>query len=452
MVEGKDLHRLPREGFIILLLGITVVLVTMNTAMFNLALVDLSRQFHIPPSTVSLTVTCYSIMFAISSITYSRLSDFVPIRHLFAISLILTGGSSVVAMFVGHFWLLLFTRIVQAVGAGGALSLSVLLITRYIPLARRGKSMTFIMSSVSMGFGLGPLIGGVVVQYVGWKYLFAITSLVLCILPLLLREIPKESFSKRPFDLIGVLSLSIGASGTLLFLSNYSLISLLIGIVGILVFTFRVLRTTHSFLPASLFVDKIYFVLSLIGVMSYLCNFATLFLLPQMLVRHFSLSASAAGFIIFPGAALSMILSRKIGTIIDQRGNRGMLLSSPLLIVVAGVLFASVGTHSWVGDIFEYVLMNVGFTMVNSSVYNEISRLLPSSQIGAGIGVYQLMQFFSGAFGVAVLSSTLGWQRATVYAGLFWGLASVALLAALCALLYVRPLAQRNERPVAKGQ
>ncbi|MGQ3479475.1 MFS transporter [Paenibacillus sp. TY11] len=194
---------LPREGVIITLLCITVVLVTMNTAMFNLALNDLSHYFNLPASIVSLTVTSYSIMFAISSITYSRLSDFVPLNRLFAISLVLTGGASVGAMLSNHFWILLAARVLQAAGAGAALSLSIVFLTRYVPLVRRGKSMTFIMSSVSLGFGLGPVIGGFVVQYLGWKYLFAITSLLMCIAPLLMRYIPKESLSKRSFEFTG---------------------------------------------------------------------------------------------------------------------------------------------------------------------------------------------------------------------------------------------------------
>lgn len=446
MVEKNKAPLLPREGVIITLLGITVVLVTMNTAMFNLALNDLSHYFNLPSSTVSLTVTGYSIMFAISSITYSRLSDFVPLNRLFAISLVLTGGASVVAMLSNHFWLLLAARVVQAAGAGAALSLSIVLLTRYVPLARRGKSMTFIMSSVSLGFGLGPVIGGFVVQYLGWKYLFAITSLLLCIAPLLVRYIPKESLSKRSFDLLGAVSLSAGTTGLLLFLTNYHPIALLIGILGLLVFALRIRRAEHPFVLPSLLADKTYLVLVLIGVLSYLCNFATLFLLPQMLLKHLGLSASHAGFVIFPGATLSMLLSRTVGAIIDKRGNSGMLRAAPVLILVAAVLFAEVGTRFWVADIFVYMLMNLGFAMISSSVSNEISCILPSSQIGSGTGLFQLMQFFSGAFGIAVLSSALEWQQTLppghAYANLFWGLAAVAVLANLCAFLYVRRLSQ----------
>ncbi|MET3211215.1 UNVERIFIED_CONTAM: DHA2 family metal-tetracycline-proton antiporter-like MFS transporter [Paenibacillus sp. PvR008] len=446
-VEKNEVLLLPHEGVIITLLCITVVLVTMNTAMFNLALNDISHYFNLPSPIVSLTVTGYSIMFAISSITYSRLSDFVPLKRLFAISLVLTGGASVGAMLSNHFWVLLAARVVQAAGAGAALSLSIVLLIRYVPLARRGKSMTFIMSSVSLGFGLGPVVGGFVVQYIGWKYLFAITSLLLCIAPLLVRYIPKESLSKRSFDLLGAVALSAGTAGLLLSLTNHHPIALLIGISGLFVFTLRIRRAKHPFVLPSLLANRTYLVLALIGVLSYLCNFATLFLLPQMLLKHFGLSASQAGFVIFPGAILSTLLSRMIGAMIDKRGNSNMFRTTSMLILLAAVLFAGVGTEYWVANVFVYMLMNLGFAIISSSVSNEISCILPSSQIGSGTGLFQLMQFISGAFSIAVISSAMEWQKhlppSQAYANLFWGLAVVAVIANLCAFLYLRRIAQK---------
>ncbi|MBJ9990675.1 MFS transporter [Paenibacillus sp. S28] len=438
---------LPREGFIITLLCMTVVLVTMNTAMFNLALSDLSHEYNLPSSIVSLTVTGYSIMFAISSITYSRLSDLVPLNRLFGISLVLTGGASVGAMLSNHFWVLLTARIVQAAGAGAALSLSIVLLARYIPQVRRGKSMTFIMSSVSLGFGLGPVIGGFVVQYLGWKYLFAITSSLLCIAPLLMCFIPKESMSKRSFDVMGALTLSAGTAGLLLFFTNYHPVALLIGISGIIVFTLHIRRAKHPFVMPSLLANRTYLMLALTGVLAYLCNFATLFLLPQMLLKHFGLSASHAGFVIFPGAILSTLLSRRVGAMIDERGSSRMLRTTPMLVLLAAVLFAGLGTHFWVANVFVYMLMNLGFAIISSCVSNEISCLLPSSQMGSGTGLYQLMQFIGGAFSIAVMSSAMEWQKhlppSQTYANLFWGLAVVAAISNLCAFMYLRRIAPK---------
>ncbi|MGQ7889846.1 hypothetical protein [Paenibacillus sp. WC2504] len=130
-----------------------------------------------------------------------------------------------------------------------------------------------------------------------------------------------------------------------------------------------------------------------------------------------------------------------------------MLRATPLLILLAAVLFAGVGTQYWVADVFVYVLMNLGFAIISSSVSNEISCILPSSQIGSGTGLFQLMKFISG---IAVLSSTLEWQRALppshVYANLFWRLAVIAVLANLCGFLYVRRLGQNAAKILATAQ
>lgn len=105
-----------KEGKVTLLLGFSIVLVIMNTMMFNLALPDVSRAFGISTASTSWIVTGYSIIFAISTITFSRLSDFIPIRRLFIIGLVLLGVAAVGGFFSSSFIPLLIVRIVQASG------------------------------------------------------------------------------------------------------------------------------------------------------------------------------------------------------------------------------------------------------------------------------------------------------------------------------------------------
>lgn len=423
---------LPKERLIIFILGFAVVLVIMNTAMFNLAITDLSHFFELPLSTISLAITGYSIIFAIASITYSRLADFVPIHFLFTFSLLTTGLGSIVGFFSLNFWLLLIARIIQAAGSGAIISLSIVLLTRYVPIIRRGKTMSVIMSSVSLGLGLGPITGGFIVEFWGWKYLFAISSLTLVLVPFLFRLMPKEQFVIGKFDVQGACYISIGTAGLLLYLTNQSWSSLCIGLLGLALFVFRILRTPKPFVQPSLFINKTYILLSLIGIFAYLCNFSSLYLLPQVLINHFYLNASQAGFVIFPGALLSMLISRKVGAIIDRNGNGVILRYVPLLILIATCLFAIIGVRVWIANIFVYLLMSLGFTMLGSSVSNEISRVLPPSEISSGIGLYQLLQFLSGAFGIAAVSNALRWQDdfslPIAYANIFWGLFIFAIL------------------------
>jgi DHA2 family metal-tetracycline-proton antiporter-like MFS transporter len=431
-----------REGLVTVLLGISMVLVIMNTMMFNLALPDVSRTFGISASTTSWIVTGYSIVFAISSITYSRLSDFIPIRRLFVIGLASLGVAAIAGFFTNSFVPLLVVRILQASGAGSIPALSLVLVTRYVPLERRGKAMAMVMSAASLGLGLGPVIGGAVVQYLGWHYLFAVTAVTLLLVPFFVILLPKETPVKGSFDALGAIFAGLGTTGLLLFLTNQSWMILLAGLAALVLFVIRIHRTADPFVQPALFRNRSYLSLGAVGIAAYLCSFATLFLMPQILVHRFGLSAIASGLIIFPGSLLAMLVSRRVGKIIDRYGNGSIIRYIPLLVLASVVLFALFVSKSYIAILLIYILMSIGFTFLTSSISNEMSRILPKSQIGSGLGLFQLLQFFSGAFGVATTASALVWQKnfplSIAYGNIYWGMAIIVLASIGCSLLYQR--------------
>ncbi|MFB9327887.1 MFS transporter [Paenibacillus aurantiacus] len=436
--EKAQIH----EGVLTLLLGFTIVLVIMNTMMFNLALPDVAHDFGLSSSSVSWIVTGYSILFAISSITYSRLSDFVPIRRLFVVGLVSFGGAAILGLFSNSFIPLLFARLIQASGAGAIPALSMVLIARYVPVDRRGKAMAAIMSAASLGLGLGPVIGGIIVEYLGWHYLFAVTSLTLLLIPFYIRLMPRELPTKGSFDLLGALFAGIGTTGLLLFLTSQVWYWLVAGLAAVFLFVVRIRTARDPFVQPALFRNARYLTVSAVGIGAYLCSFATLFILPQILVHQFGLTASQSGFIIFPGSLLAMILSRLVGRIIDRYGNRGIIQYIPLLMLASALLFALFAAQSSWAILFIYMIMSVGFTFLSSSVSNELSRLLPAAQVGSGLGLFQLLQFFSGAFGIAATATALEWQHArtlaAAYSSIFWGMVLIVLLAMVCSYFYTR--------------
>ncbi|TXK81884.1 MFS transporter [Paenibacillus sp. N3.4] len=151
-----------RERLVLGFWSIAVMLITMNTTMFNVALPQIMKEFSLSSTTASWIVTGYSIVFAISSITFSRLSDYLPIRRLLMIGLICLGAGSLIGVFSHHFIMLFAARLLQAAGAGSGISLGVMLVTRYIPMSRRGRSMSMVISTATFGMGLGPVLGGAI--------------------------------------------------------------------------------------------------------------------------------------------------------------------------------------------------------------------------------------------------------------------------------------------------
>ncbi|MBW5446396.1 MFS transporter [Cohnella sp. CFH 77786] len=419
-----------------------MVLVIMNTMMFNLALPSVARDFGLSASSTSWIVTGYSIVFAISSITFSRLSDFVPIRRLIVIALLSLSLAAIAGLFSYSFLHLLVVRLVQASGAGAIPALSLVLISRYIPLERRGKAMAMIMSAASLGLGLGPVAGGAIVEYLGWHHLFEVTAATLLLVPVFAALLPAEKPAKGSFDALGAFLVGVGTTGLLLFLTSRSVIALAAGLLGLVLFVFRVRTARDPFVQPRLFGNRSYLLLSAVGIAAYLCSFATLFLMPQILVNLYGLSAISSGLVIFPGSLLALFLSRQVGKIIDARGNAAIIRYIPLLVLASVVLFALFAGTSYIAILLIYMLLSTGFTFLTSSISNEMSRILQPSQIGSGMGLFQLLQFFSGAFSVAATASALTWQKElspqAAYSNIYWAMAIVVLASIACAYLYGR--------------
>ncbi|MFD1673797.1 MFS transporter [Alicyclobacillus fodiniaquatilis] len=372
------------ERAIVWLLGLTVIIVIMNTSMFNLALPEVATQFSLNPSVASWVVTGYSIVFALSSITYSRLSDFVPIRTLMTIAGLSLGGASIMGIFSDNFGVLLGARLIQATGAGAIMSLSYVFLSRYIPQSRRGRAMAMISSAASLGLGLGPVVGGAIVQYLGWHVLFVVTAVTLLLVPFLRRWMPNESVLRGSFDALGASFIGIGVSSLLLCLTDKNVWLLLGGILAIALFILRIRRTASPFVLPKLFGDRQYLLLASIGIGTYMVSFTFLF--------------------------ISMLA------------------------------LALCATHFDWAVLAFYILTSISFTAATSAVSNEMSRQLSKVLLASGMGLFQMMQFFSGALGVTLSGSALVWQRTLpanhAFDNILWGMVALCILTIISSVVY----------------
>ena len=138
-----------------------------------------------------------------------------------------------------------------------------------------------------------------------------------------------------------------------------------------------------------------------------------------------------------------MLISRRVGRTIDLRGDSSIIRYVPLLVLASVVLFALFASTGYIAILFIYMMLSVGFTFLNSQTsLMRCPEFLDKSQIGSGLGLFQLLQFFSGAFGVAITASALIWQKqlalSHAYSNIYWGMAIVVVLSIGCALFYLR--------------
>lgn len=445
-----------QENQLILVWSITNLLVVMNTTMFNVALPFVLEDFSLRSSTASWLVSGYSIMFAISTLTFSRLSDFIPLSRLLVYGISILGSASVIGFLSNHFFVLLLARIVQAAGAGSVMGLSMVLAGRYIPLARRGKAMAIIASSASLGFGLGPVLGGVITEYLGWHYLFVVTGLSVLSLPFFQKLLPKEVIKKGKFDLLGAVLTGLSFTGLLLFLSTFSYSILLATVILFAIWWLYLNRSDKTFIPLSLFRTKQYVRLLAIGSFAFFINFSNLFLLPILLTTVIGIGPTKTGLMIFPGAILAVIAGQFIGRLIDRFGTASMLVFGQTFYLLSTILFALLSTINPYFTLLAYMFASIGFTAITSSNSNEVTRILPAAQIGSGIGILQLIQFFGGGLGVTISGMMLTTQASLtpylVYRNIYLCFSLLIVIGAIIGAFYYRSAKYKavHEKAVVK--
>lgn len=430
------------ENKLILVWSMATLLVVMNTTMFNVALPFIIEDLSLNSSMASWLVSGYSIIFAISTLTFGRLSDFVPLSRLLLHGIFLFGIASVIGFYSTHFLFLLGARILQAAGAGAVMGLSMIMAGRYIPLSRRGKAMAIIASAASLAFGLGPVLGGVITQYLGWKYLFIVTIISLLSIPFFLKLLPKEGIKKGHFDLYGAIFTGLSVTGLLLYLTTFSY-WILFGTVVLFFICWKYLhKKEEPFIPPILLRNKQYTKLLFINSLAFFINFSNLFLMPIILTTVLGKGAAEVGIIIFPGAVIAVVAGVYIGRLIDRFGNAPLIIFGQLLLVSASILFAWFSTVNPNFFLYVYMFASVGFTAISSSISNEITRILPIDQIGSGIGIAQLMQFFGAGLGVTISALLItiqeGLSLEMVYRNIFICFSIINIMAGFIYGFYLR--------------
>lgn len=164
--------------------------------------------------------------------------------------------------------------------------------------------------------------------------------------------------------------------------------------------------------------------------------------MPIILTSVFGKGPAELGMIIFPGAIIAVVAGLFIGRYIDRFGNGPIIIFGQLLLLGASIQFAWLSTVNPYFILFTYMFASVGFTALASSISNEITRILPITQIGSGIGIAQLMQFFAAGLGVTISGLLLTIQEnlssEIVYRTIYICFSFVIIMAVIIYGLYYR--------------
>ncbi len=429
------------EGKLVKLLCFILLFSVMNVTMFNIALPDIAKHFDLLPSSASWVVTGYSIVYAIGSLTYGKLSDIYPMKRLLTVGLLLFAAGSIIGFMSNNFPLLITARLIQSAGASSIPALVMLIPIRMFPAQQRGRVIGVLAAAISFAAGVGPIVGGFISGSLHWRFLFLISIGTLITLPYLRKWLPEEKVRPGTFDVPGAVLLASSVASLMLSITRWNGWILIISIVFLALFIVRIRMAKQPFIQPALLRNANYRIALLSGFLAFGASFAIMFITPIMLSHVNLMHTTSIGLIMFPGAMSAALLGRYGGKMADQRGSLFMVACALSLILVGQLTLSSFSGYAvWIIAvclIFGYV----GMSFMQSSMTKLVSTLLPAGQTGVGMGVFTLTNFMAGAVTGAIVSKIIDQSgssftlnplvtqaEASIYSNVFLGLAVITAL------------------------
>lgn len=396
------------EKALLAILLIACSFATMNAYMFNIAVPFIIKDLQLSTSESSLITTLYAVVLAAGSGTYGKLSDRFSARFLILTGVAIFILGSLIGLIAGSFPVVIAARVIQAAGAAAIASLAYVLPSKYFRSESKGKALSLVTTTFALMGGIAPLISGYIIQLFDWHGLFAVSLLVVCLMPFIYKYFPATVAQGQPFDVLGAIlfSLAIGILVLGISLNPYLIIASLLLFIW---FSFHIRSKAIPFITLSLLANKGYR-FSLISLLAGTSAYpAILFLLPLILKQGGNLQASKIGLVIFPGVLLGSLFGPYMGAL-SRKYNGKMVMLAGHGLMILGVLLMTLLKDYPIGIGIAMFVFAIGYTTLVTSASNFVPATLNKNDIGIGMGLFTLFSILGGAFGPSILSRFLSFN------------------------------------------
>lgn len=378
----------------------------------NIALPSIQMNLDCDNHMLNWVVSSYLIVVPMLLVPFGRIADcrnrrkmFTYGMGLFALGSLLCGLSTDIYQLVGF-------RVIQAVGAAMQFSTAIPLIMSEYSEGERGKAIGLNVAFVYIGLSLGPVLGGFIVQHLGWRSIFYINSVLSISLVILMSGTLKNDFDtgrRINMDLPGAVLYGLAIVSVMFGFSNlpdmFGFMSLSAGVVFAILF-FRIeLYTNAPILQVRLFRKNRLFVFSnLAAFINYSATFGIGYLLSLYFQYAREFPPSKAGMFLLVQPVTQAFLSPFAGKLSD-RFDPGRLASVGMGFVTVGLFvfsFLSLETpHILI--ILDLALLGLGFALFSSPNTNAAMSAVEKENYGIASGILGTMRMLGQTFSMAIV-------------------------------------------------
>ena len=404
---------------------LSLLLVGMDVTIVNVALPSIRRDMQVSVAGLQWTIDAYVLVLASLLMLAGSTADRIGRRRIFQTGLVLfTSGSLLCSLAPGLGALVAF-RMVQAAGASMLNPVAMSIITNVFTEPReRARAIGVWGGVVGISLGLGPIVGGVLVEMVGWRSIFWINIPIgLTAIALTARFVPESRAPRaRRVDAVGQLLVMVALASV-----TYAIIdtpragwtspsTLGLGMLALLAIGTLLVyepRRIDPLLELRFFRSAPFSGATAIAICAFGAFSGFLFLNTLYLQVARGLSALQAGLCTLPLAVMTLIFAPLSGRLVGSRGPRIPLLAAGAAMCTAGLMLLGIDTGTSLGWLLaSYVVFGLGFGLVNAPITNTALSGMPRSQAGVAAAIASTSRQIGAALGIAVVGSVLSFGLA----------------------------------------
>ncbi|MEV6592898.1 MFS transporter [Streptomyces acidicola] len=409
-------HR--RRLLVLAICCMSLLIVSLDNTVLNVALPSMQRELNASVSGLQWTIDAYTLVLASLLMFSGATADRIGRKRVFMAGLVVFTIGSALCSLAPNLEALVAFRMVQAVGGSMLNPVAMSIITNTFTDPReRARAIGAWGAVVGISMAAGPLVGGLLVESVGWRSIFWINLPVgLTALLLTLRCVPESRAPKArrpdPVGQVMVIALFGALTYSIIEAPNSGIAHVLpfavLALVALLGILWYEPRRAEPLIELRFFRSAPFSGATLIAIGAFAALGGFLFLSTLYLQNVRGLDALHAGLWMLPMAVPTFACAPLSGRLVGSRGPRLPLLLAGCAMTASGVLFAVFEAETSNVTLFlGFVLFGVGFGFVNSPITNTAVSGMPRAQAGVAAAVASTSRQIGQTLGVAVIGAVL---------------------------------------------
>ncbi|MHC1590514.1 MAG: MFS transporter, partial [Candidatus Helarchaeales archaeon] len=408
-----------------LVLSITTIgsfMSSLDGSIMNIAIPSISADLNASFEVLQWIPIIYLLVMAVSLVSFGRLADLKGKKQFFLLGVLIFTISSLFSAFAVSGEFLVLFRGIQGIGSSLISANAVSMVTEAFPPQERGKALGINVASIYLGLVLGPVLGGILVNFLTWRSIFFINlpiGIIVVIVGYFKLEQSKNIRKGETFDVIGMISfgsflafllLALTLSRTLTWTSPTIIIFIIVSISCLVVFIHVENKVKHPMLNLRLFRENRLFAAgNSAAVLNYVATMGASFLLSIFLQSILGIPAMLAGLLLAPTTLTMALMSPISGRISDAIGTR-VLCTIGMSLMAFGFLsfILTISINPIIGIVMSELLLGTGIGLFSSPNQSAVMGSVTKKDLGIAAGTLQTMRVTGQSISVGLLSFVLG--------------------------------------------